>query len=187
MGTLLATVPVAPVASTNAKPRATLSVPSVAMNGTMCARVTNNPFTAPIATPAINPAATATHGFRPLYVISRAANTAPTARTDPTERSKPPAISTMVMPVAMIPIVLMPCSTLKMLRRVKKYGLAIDSPTQSTKRASSTPASRAAKSRRIRPAPDFPVASKDVAFAAAPLGGVTWVRTATASRPPSRR
>src|SRR5678815_2451669 len=84
MGTLLATVPVAPVASTNAKPRATPSVPSVAMNGTICARVTNNPFTAPIATPAVNPAATANHGLSPLYVISRAANTAPTARTDPT-------------------------------------------------------------------------------------------------------
>ena len=54
------------------------------------------------------------------------------------------------MPTAMIPMVLIPCSTLKMLRRVKKYGLANDSPTQSVRSATSTPNSRAANSRCAR-------------------------------------
>src|SRR5437868_8351306 len=121
------------------------------MKGMMRARVTSNPFTRPNARPAPRPATAANQALTPTYVMSRAVSTAPTANTEPTERSNPPAMSTIVMPIAMMPIVLMPCSTLKTLRKVKKYGLARDSATQSATSAPKLPVSRTATSRPIAP------------------------------------
>jgi hypothetical protein len=109
----------------------------------------------------------------PEYVINRAVSTAPTASTDPTERSRPPAIRTIVVPMAMIPIVLIPWSTLKMLRSVRKYGLANERKAHSASSASSTPASRAAKKRRLPRSAAARRASKEVALAVALLGRTT--------------
>ena len=70
----------------------------------------------------------------------------------------------------MMPIVLMPCSTLKMLRSVKKYGLANDIPTQSAIRASNTPASRTANTRRMLLAATGETEAIGDGSAATPLG-----------------
>src|SRR5689334_3283206 len=69
IGTLLATDPAPPVARRNARPRPTLSVARVAMNGTILAFVINTPFANPRAAPAARPTTTASHGFNPSYVI----------------------------------------------------------------------------------------------------------------------
>src|SRR5512143_2142689 len=69
----------------------------------------------------------------------RAVTIAPTANTAPTDKSSPPATSTIVSPIATIAIVDMPCSTLKMFLDVAKYGLANDMKTHRMISAMKTP------------------------------------------------
>ena len=82
--------------------------------------------------------------------MSRAANMPDTARSEPTERSMPPAMMTIVTPMDMMAMVDMPRSTLKMFRGRRKYGLARVMMTISATSASRTPASRRSK---MRPTP----------------------------------
>ena len=52
--------------------------------------------------------------------MSRAANMAETAAREPTDRSIPPLTMIIVMPIAMMPMVDIPRSTLKMFTLVRK-------------------------------------------------------------------
>jgi hypothetical protein len=126
-----------------------LSIPSVVMNGLTFTLVIIRPFIAPNKVPTPRPAINATHGLSSWYVISRAADMAETAIREPTERSIPPLTITIVMPIAIMPMVLIPLATLNRFTGFKKYGLANDIITHSTTSAAKTPDSLDEKTRLI--------------------------------------
>jgi hypothetical protein len=72
----------------------------------------------------MSPQITANRALWPYTVINLAVSIEVTAIRDPTDRSMPPVIITMVWPIAMIPIVDMPLSMLNRLSCFRKYGLA---------------------------------------------------------------
>ena len=84
-----------------ATPRATPNMPSVAMNGTTRSRVIATPFASPTKPPTAIPAARASVVGHPELIPS-AAMTPVSAIVDPTERSMPPLIIMIVIPIAPI-------------------------------------------------------------------------------------
>ena len=101
-------------ASHLATPRATPSMPSVAMNGTTRRRVTTSPFTRPTRPPSGTAASTAIEGARPPR-SSSAQRTPVRAIAEPTERSIPPPTITSVMPRAPIATITVCASTTRRL------------------------------------------------------------------------
>ena len=68
----------------------------------------------PARAPTDEPRQRASHGLTPNCTIRRAVIIADMARTEPTDRSMPPVMITMVMPIATMLMVDMLRSTLKM-------------------------------------------------------------------------
>ena len=93
------TLTVCSSASHLATPRATPSIPRVAMKGTTRRRVITRAFTRPTSPPARTPRPTAARGAPPLRRW-RAAITPVRAMAEPTERSIPPLTMIRVMPIA---------------------------------------------------------------------------------------
>jgi len=87
-----------------ATPRATPNIPKVAINGTTRSRVIARPFTKPTAPPTMIPAPRATLVDHPA-LIPRAVITPVSAMAEPTERSIPPLIMIIVMPMAPMPTI----------------------------------------------------------------------------------
>ncbi len=81
-----------------------LSIPRVVINGFTFAFVITIPLTAPSIVPKAIPRRTPARGETPSYII-RAANIPLTAIREPTERSIPPVIITIVTPIAIMPMV----------------------------------------------------------------------------------
>ena len=91
--------------------------------------------------------ADATHGSTPCR-NSQPAITIASAVTDPTDRSIPPEISRMVMPMTTMPSTAKTRVIARMFTQVRKYGEAKDITTHSTRMIAISPISRA-RSRRL--------------------------------------
>jgi hypothetical protein len=124
IGIFDATLPLTPVARRYVKPRPMLSIPRVVIKGLIFNLVITRPLAVPNNNPKMSPHITANRAFWPYTVINLAVSIEVTAIRDPTDRSMPPVIITMVWPIAMIPIVDMPLSMLNRLSCFRKYGLA---------------------------------------------------------------
>ena len=127
-------------------PRPMLSVPSVAMKGGRPIAVISSPLVIPKATPTPRPAAMLTVCDRPESKQSAVTSPArPIA--EPTDRSIPPVMMTITMPMLMIAVSEKARDTPIRLSTVRKYGVKrlIRPPT--TRRAISTLTSRTCHSR----------------------------------------
>jgi len=105
MSLLLLNVPASAMYS--ASERKIDSVPSVAMNGGTFPQVTMAPFSIPPITPTpsetANAAVTA-HCGSAIFPITMTPDTPASASKEPIDRSIPPAMMTIVMPSAAIPV-----------------------------------------------------------------------------------
>ncbi len=124
-----------PLLSTNAKPRATPSMPSVTMNGGIAPLVMRKPLRAPTAAPIARQPRTPIHQGRSRLEVSIAPTTPDTARIDPTERSMPAEQMTNVMPIARTPNTEVESRMLRMLETERK---ALDSTAMVTQSTAST-------------------------------------------------
>ena len=88
-----------PVVSTVATPRATDIIPSVTRNGRIPTTATRRPLTSPQSSATVSPATKAGITGVPLR-ISRAIVTDERASTEPTDRSIPRTIRTIVIAIA---------------------------------------------------------------------------------------
>ena len=88
--------------------------------------------------------ADATHGSTPCR-NSQPAITMASAVTEPTDRSIPPAISRMVMPMTTMPSTANTRVIARMFTQVRKYGEAKDIATHSTTMITISPVSRASE------------------------------------------
>jgi len=125
MGIFDATVSFTPVAKRYVNPRPILNIPSVVIKGLILNLVIISPLIVPNNSPNKRPLSKARKAFSSLTVINLAVSIEDTAKRDPTERSIPPVIMTIVWPIAIIPIVDILRRTLNKLSWVKKYGLSI--------------------------------------------------------------
>ncbi len=144
---------VAPV-SCSATPRAISIMPSVATKGGIRSRVMTRPLNAPQAAPARTPAHIAGTTGRPA--LTAIADTTPdSASTEPTDRSIPPVMMTMVSPIPSSPMTDVCNSTVSPLLTDRNAGLAIAKPMISRTSVSRADArcswSRAIVSRRALP------------------------------------
>src|SRR5512134_1662951 len=98
-----------------ATPRATPSIPSVAMNGMTFNRVIARPFTTPMSPPDATPSRTAVSGAVPLLTAS-AVTTPVSAMADPTDRSMPPLTMIIVIPIAPSATITVCATTMRKLR-----------------------------------------------------------------------
>jgi len=103
-----------------AMPRATLIVPSVAMNGVISATVIMKPLISPQTAPTAMPATIAMGIATWESTMSRVATTPAKAATAPTERSIPAVMITMVIPMATIAVTAVCVPTLRRLWEVRK-------------------------------------------------------------------
>jgi hypothetical protein len=101
-------------ASHFAAPRATPSMPSVAMKGTTRRRVIAVALSRPTRAPSSTAPSTASDGARPSR-SARAHSTPVSAIVEPTERSMPPATITSVMPIAPMATITVCASTTRRL------------------------------------------------------------------------
>ena len=90
------------------------------MNGAMRNFVIKRPLIRPTAAPIASVAATAAAIFSGLPFMRMADISTASLMTEPTERSMPPLMMTMVSPIATVPRNAAVRSTLKMLRSVRK-------------------------------------------------------------------
>ena len=90
------------------------------------------PFTSPISTPVSTPPMTPTQTGRPMFVTNTPVITAQSAMPVPIDRSMPPVMMTKVVPRARMPMTAVDSSTVAMLLKVKKFGLAIEKKITST-------------------------------------------------------
>ena len=88
---------------------------SVTMNGGICVLAMTRPFSRPKSTPERMAIMMPTISGRPCQTTAAAPSTPDMAMIEPTERSMPPRIMTIVMPQASIRLVELWRSTLKML------------------------------------------------------------------------
>ncbi len=104
---------------TSAAPRATDMVPSVAISGLTPSTVTIRPLAGPVPAPTSR-AADIASGIGTLASSRIATTVLASASTEPTERSKAPETSRMVMPTTMIAVGTSPTTTAWTLARVRK-------------------------------------------------------------------
>ena len=109
----------------NVNPRATPSMPRVAMNGGSCIRVTSTPLMSPTAAPTRIPTTTPSRIGRPAWDTAIVPSTPESPATEPTERSIPAVRMTSVWPTAMIATTETWTAMLNRLLEVKKYGEAM--------------------------------------------------------------
>ena len=108
-----------PSESMSADPRATLIMPSVAMNGGRRPIVISAPFPRPQARPTTRPTAAAAAIGSPASCAVPSATPA-SATIEPTDRSMPPVRITNVIPTATIPMNALCSTTLTRLETVAK-------------------------------------------------------------------
>ena len=118
-------------------------------------RVTKNPIVAPSPVQAAMAIADATQGSTPCR-NSQPAITIASAVTEPTDRSIPPAMSRMVMPMTTMPSTANTRVIARIFTQVRKYGDAKDITTHSTTMIAISPVSRAP--------------SRDLSISASPAG-----------------
>ncbi len=102
------------------RPRPTDIVPNVAMNGGIRATVTSSPFNSPASAPTPIATAVAAQIEKPRSRTTIAPNTPASAATDPTDRSMPFVMMTIVWAVAMMAITAVCAPMLKRLSAVRK-------------------------------------------------------------------
>src|SRR5690606_19211970 len=111
-------------------PRPTLSMPSVAMNGGSPTTDTSNPLTNPAIAPTAIPPRMPTSGLNPKSAIRITPSTPARAATEPTDRSMPPVMITMVTPTAMTAFTDVCEPRLNKLSAVRNDGATNDSATK---------------------------------------------------------
>jgi hypothetical protein len=111
-------------------------VPNVTMKGMMSAFAIRAPFIAPHNPPTIRGtriAPATVKGLGSILAIE-AVNTPVRAKIDPTERSIPPEMMTMVIPKAIIPLMDICLNTFRRLTLVRKTGENIEKKITKTRR-----------------------------------------------------
>src|SRR5579872_2812412 len=112
-----------------ASPLATLSMPSVAMNGGSLSRAMTKPLTMPAAAPVASPATIPSGIGSCQLVMTTPAITADSDITVPIDRSMPPAMITNVTPRASTPLTAVASRIPTMLSNARKLGEAIENTT----------------------------------------------------------
>ena len=143
-----------PSVNSSDAPRATLIIPSVAMNGGSFPRVMSSPLRSPHSELVSRPASTANGTGQ--SACSRLAITTPdSATSEPTERSIPAERITNVMPTAITAFMDVCSITLSTFETVRKKGERKDSNAHSRNNPASVPARRlrirAERSRFMKP------------------------------------
>ena len=131
-----------PSAMYSAPPRAMDIMPSVAINAGRFTRVTSRPLTRPHTPPVSTQPASAAPSGTPL--LSMAPSRMPAnATTEPTDRSMPPVMTTIIMPIARIPLTAACFQTFSRLRGTRKVGDTILSTMMTARKMTIRPKSRA--------------------------------------------
>src|SRR5918994_591409 len=166
------------LAITSARPRATLSMPSVAMNGGSLKRAIRIPFARPHRPPIRMPPRMPSGSGSPAFVTMVPVITADNVMTVPIERSMPPVMITNVTPIASTPTTDVASRMPTMLPNWRKLGDASEKKTMI--RISAANASRRwTASLRTTPRPRVSVLAV-VSISATSSGG--WERWVASGR-----
>ena len=128
-----------PPLTMSARPRATVIIPSVTMNGATPPRVTRTPLTSPQAAPVSSPTAIGTKtGWSPGW--AKVAQATPLrATTEPRERSTPAVSRTKVTPTARMPLMETWRATLVRFATLRKVSVVSVRPSPTSKMTNRSP------------------------------------------------